>query len=1027
MLELLIAFGLSLLQKIGIGDIIGLSGLANGLIRKISGKDAFGILKKALDETIKQSEDDKAKSILKNLKKNDEVLRELLKLDVSEEARRFLVSQYFDGREDVFEDLAKNYYVLFCKEATKKDGTFKEFVVIELGKLTGQGIVTDEVVKSVERHLEGIIEEIKREKEAESRQFLITSDLKELGSEILRGKPQIEYVEREEIREAQESLKTKNELLVVGKPGAGKSRFMLRILEDFNGYEGFVLIRSFFREDGISSLDAELQELDSYILIWDDIHRAKNELVNQTIAQVEQLARDYGKEYMFISASRMEGEYYQFKPEEIKLKDFRSLELIEKCSAYFGVSIKGEAVKKRLLEVGDGTPFYVISLFATSKERDKERLMVEDMKTLPKDAFEIWHDHLDFLESEGRLTCSEAVPAIDFEVLEKFYDKIFRGNLSEFDYALKSIGKKFFIGIEGEFCSMHAVPVAAVEEKYPVEERKIEILKKVLVSLDKERSLILLWGFADWLYKSKKYEDCLKFWDEFIKKEPNIDAAYNNRGLAYADLDLHERAIEDYDKAIELNPNLAETYNNRGAAYDGLNQHERAIEDYGKAIELNPDLAGAYNNRGLAYAGLNQYERAIEDYGRAIELNSTFAEAYSNRGLAYAELNQYERAIEDYGRAIGLNSTFAEAYSNRGIAYAELNQHERAIRDYGKAIELNPNLAEAYHNRGTTYAGLNEHERAIEDYGKVIELNPDYAEAYYNRGTTYAGLNEHERAIEDYDRAIELNSTFAEAYSNRGIAYAELNQHERAIEDFVKAIELNPDYAGAYYNRGLAYAGLNEHERAIEDYGKATELNPNDAKAYYNRGNAYYKLNQYERAIEDYNKAIELNPNDAKAYNNRGLAYAGLNQYGRAIEDYGRAIELNPNDAEAYGNRGITYKESGNYEQSAKDLKRAGILFLKSGSTGDAAKVFFICFALREEVKSDDTVYCGLALFLITLNPDGIIALRKMKTKDETLRELLELAMRKLRKEDVSAEIATIESEEKREEMQILLELLKRF
>ena len=351
MLELLIAFGLPLLQKIGIGDIIGLSGLAKGLIRKISEKDALGILKKALDETIKKSEDEEAKSILKNLKKNEEVLRELRKLDVSEEARRSLVSQYFNGREDVFEDLAKNYYELFCKEATRKDGTFKEFVVIELGKLASQGVITEEVVENVKKYLEGIIEEI----EAKSRQFLITSDLKEVGSEILAGKPQIEYVEREEIEEVKSALETTNKLLLVGKPGAGKSKFLLRILEDFNGYERFVLIRSFFREDGISSLDAKLQKFKSFILIWDDLHRVKNELVNQTIAQVEQLARDYGKKYMFIGASRMAGEYYQFKPKEIKLEDFRSLELIEKCSAYFGVSIEG--IKERLLEVGDARLF----------------------------------------------------------------------------------------------------------------------------------------------------------------------------------------------------------------------------------------------------------------------------------------------------------------------------------------------------------------------------------------------------------------------------------------------------------------------------------------------------------------------------------------------------------------------------------------------------------------------------------------------------------------------------------------------
>ncbi|RCV65714.1 Tetratricopeptide (TPR) repeat, partial [Methanophagales archaeon] len=369
-----------------------------------------------------------------------------------------------------------------------------------------------------------------------------------------------------------------------------------------------VLIRSFFREDGIRSLDEELQKLDSFILIWDNLQRVKKEIVNQTINQVEQLAKDYGKKFMFIGVSRIEGEYYQFNLEEIKLEDFWSLELIEKCSAYFGISVDG--VKERFLKVGDGTPFYVISLFATSKEQGKVELTVEDLKTLPNDSFEIWREHLDFLESEGRLSTSDknvlrsialalrAVLAIDFAVLENFYDEIFRGDFAEFDYALKSIGKKFFLGIERELCSMHAVQTAVVEAKYHLEERKIEKLTEALTSLEKGRSLKLLWGFAYWSNRNKKYEDCLTFLNRFIEKEPYFAEAYNNRGNAYRKLNLYAKAIEDYSNAIEKNPTFAIAYDNRGVTYVRLNQYEKAFEDYDKAIELNPNLAEAYGNRG---------------------------------------------------------------------------------------------------------------------------------------------------------------------------------------------------------------------------------------------------------------------------------------------------------------------------------------------------------------------------------------------------------------------------------------------
>ena len=245
MLELLVAVGLILLSRTTIGDIISVSSLAKGLISRIGEKDAFGILKKAIDKTAKEAEEAEIKEILDGLKGKEDLLHEFRA--VNEEAKRELVSKYFKGRKDVLEHLAKNYYELFCKEAIKKDRPFREFVVIELGKLANQGVITDDAVKRVERHLEGIIEEIKRKKEADSRQFIITDDLNAVSSEILAGKPQIEYVERKELEKVKGALETTNKLLVVGKPGAGKSRFLLRILAAFNGYEKFVVIRSFFR------------------------------------------------------------------------------------------------------------------------------------------------------------------------------------------------------------------------------------------------------------------------------------------------------------------------------------------------------------------------------------------------------------------------------------------------------------------------------------------------------------------------------------------------------------------------------------------------------------------------------------------------------------------------------------------------------------------------------------------------------------------------------------------------------------
>ena len=254
-----------------------------------------------------------------------------------------------------------------------------------------------------------------------------------------------------------------------------------------------------------------------------------------------------------------------------------------------------------------------------------------------------------------------------------------------------------------------------------------------------------------------------------------------------------------------------------------------------------------------------------------------------------------------------------------------------------------------------------------------------------------------------------------------------MNQYKRAIEDYDEAVKLNPEYAEAYNNRGVAYAGLNRHERAIEDYDVAVKLNPDYAAAYYNRGSAYAGLNRHERAIEDYDEAVKLNPKDAKAYYNRGNSYTGLNQYKRAIWDYDEAVKLNTEYAEAYANRGMVYSLIAKYDKSTRDLKRGGVLFLESGRTEDAAKSFNLCFNLRDKIESDDVIYCGLAIYIVTLDADVIIEIREMQEEDRVLERIVALTLKKLNGEDVSDEMEEMGKMNEQEDAKALLDLLKMF
>lgn len=63
----------------------------------------------------------------------------------------------------------------------------------------------------------------------------------------------------------------------------------------------------------------------------------------------------------------------------------------------------------------------------------------------------------------------------------------------------------------------------------------------------------------------------------------------------------YAKQVEYYTKAIKLSPKWAYAYNNRGVAYYNLAMWEKAKADFDKALELKPGYKLAQENR----AGVN--------------------------------------------------------------------------------------------------------------------------------------------------------------------------------------------------------------------------------------------------------------------------------------------------------------------------------------------------------------------------------------------------------------------------------------
>lgn len=147
------------------------------------------------------------------------------------------------------------------------------------------------------------------------------------------------------------------------------------------------------------------------------------------------------------------------------------------------------------------------------------------------------------------------------------------------------------------------------------------------------------------------------------KRPPRRNAnTANNRDWSAAAMALWQdgqysdptKAKTYWDRAIAANSKTAEAYNNRGLAFYNMDQHQQALVDFNQAIQINPKYAEAYNNRGNAFYALQQYQQAEAQYNESLRLKPKYAKAHLNRGLTYFQMQRVADSCKDFKSACDL-------------------------------------------------------------------------------------------------------------------------------------------------------------------------------------------------------------------------------------------------------------------------------------------------------------------------------------------------------------------------------------
>ncbi|WP_298740738.1 tetratricopeptide repeat protein [uncultured Chitinophaga sp.] len=252
-------------------------------------------------------------------------------------------------------------------------------------------------------------------------------------------------------------------------------------------------------------------------------------------------------------------------------------------------------------------------------------------------------------------------------------------------------------------------------------------------------------------------------------------------------------AIAVYTRILSQAPDDAEVLALRGHAYAEINEHEKALQDLALSLNADPSYWPAYRWRADLETDLEDFEAAIRDYDEALQYADSAADKETilvNRAVAKRLSGDHAGAAADFREALKYNPNSVCALENLGGLLPHMDQPQEAIACLEKAIQLDSTFEGGYGNLAYLYSNLGQYQKALDISNRLLSFKPGEAYALNNRGYIKYKLNDLQGALEDINNAINVLPVNAYAFKNRGLIYAALKRNSDACTDFQKALSL---------------------------------------------------------------------------------------------------------------------------------------------------------------------------------------------------------------------------------------------
>ncbi len=180
--------------------------------------------------------------------------------------------------------------------------------------------------------------------------------------------------------------------------------------------------------------------------------------------------------------------------------------------------------------------------------------------------------------------------------------------------------------------------------------------------------------------------------DSVLTAMPKNSEVHYQRGLAYENLDVPEKALADYVACLDLDNRRTDALNNKAVQLAKLKRYDEAISAFSELVDLDQEDFLGYRNRGLCRFDMHDNAGALQDYDTALKLNPDDSSSWFQRGNVHLSMDNLVAAESDFSKALELDAEFAKAWMNRGVARYRIGEKSLAAEDLTRAQELDSNI-----------------------------------------------------------------------------------------------------------------------------------------------------------------------------------------------------------------------------------------------------------------------------------------------------------------------------------------------